>query len=155
MSLEDLAAKTDNPRLKVLAEALDAANGRYLERNRSPSRKVHELDNPGSSFYLALYWAEALAEQTRDASLQAEFRPVAEQLAAHREQIIYELNEAQGNPVDIGGYYHADPAKVREAMRPSPTLNRIIDAEVAGFNAKYKELGLPALILPGEKGARP
>jgi isocitrate dehydrogenase len=127
VSLEDLAAKTGNQRVKVLTQALDDATSRFLDKNRSPGRKVHELDNRGSHFYLALYWAEALAAQTADAELAKLFRAVAEELSANRAKIIDELNGAQGHAVDIGGYYHPDPKKAEAAMRPSVTLNRIID----------------------------
>jgi isocitrate dehydrogenase len=126
VSIEDLAEKTDNARARVIANALDAANGEFLDANKSPSRKVGELDNRGSHFYLALYWAEALAAQTDDSALSDTFAGVAKELAANEAQIIEELNAAQGAAVDIGGYYHPDAAKAEAAMRPSPTLNRII-----------------------------
>lgn len=122
-SLEHLAEQTGNARAAVLAKALDQANGLILDNNRSPARKVGELDNRGSHFYLALYWAQALAAQDEDAALQAEFAPVAKALADNEAKIIAELNGAQGKPVDIGGYYHPDLAKAGAAMRPSPTLN--------------------------------
>ncbi len=127
VSIEDLAEKTDNDRARVLAGALNEANGRYLSENRAPSRKVNELDNRGSSFYLTMYWAEALAGQDDDAELAARFAPVAESLAANEQRIIEELNAAQGEPVDIGGYYQPDDGKASNAMRPSATLNDIID----------------------------
>ena len=127
VSIEDLADKTGNDNARVLAEALNEANGRYLAENRSPSRKVNELDNRGSTFYLAMYWAEALAGQDDDAHLAGRFAPVAEALAANAEKIVAELNAAQGEPVDIGGYYQPDDAKASQAMRPSETLNAVID----------------------------
>ena len=126
VSLEDLAAKTGNSKAAVIADALNQANGTFLKENKSPSRKVNELDNRGSHFYLALYWAQALAAQSSDLELQEQFGPVAEQLAAAEQRIVEELNAAQGNPVDMGGYYHADPEKVALAMRPSSTFNAIL-----------------------------
>ena len=128
VSLEDLAEKTDNKRAGVLAAALDKANSEFLAKDRSPSRKVGELDNRGSHFYLALYWAQALAEQNDDKALQESFTPVAEQLAAQEQTIVKELNEAQGGAVDIGGYFRPDPERVASAMRPSATLNGILSA---------------------------
>ena len=127
VSIEDLAAKTGNKRAAVLAEALDLANGRFLETDKSPSRKVGELDVRGSHFYLGLYWAQAMAAQTRDTALQAAFAPLATALTAAEATIVAELNGAQGKPVDIGGYYHPDAAKCVAAMRPSATLNAAID----------------------------
>jgi len=127
VSIEDLAAKTGNKRAAVLAEALDVANGRFLETDKSPSRKVGELDVRGSHFYLGLYWAQAMAAQTRDTALQAAFAPLAAALTAAEVTIVAELNGAQGKPVDIGGYYHPDAAKCAAAMRPSATLNAAID----------------------------
>ncbi len=127
VSIEDLAAKTGNKRAAVLAEALDVANGRFLETDKSPSRKVGELDVRGSHFYLGLYWAQAMAAQTRDTALQAAFAPLATALTAAEATIVAELNGAQGKPVDIGGYYHPDAAKCAAAMRPSATLNAAID----------------------------
>ena len=128
VSLEDLGSKTDNSKALVLAEALDAATSKFLDTNKSPSRKVNELDNRGSHFYLALYWAQALADQTKDANLQKQFSTLAEQLANNESKIIDELNSAQGSPVDIGGYYQPDPAKVESAMRPSETFNAALTA---------------------------
>ena len=122
-SLELLAEKTHNPSAKLLADTLDRATGRLLVDNRSPRRRVGELDNRGSHFYLALYWARELAQQTEDASLAARFSPFAERLSAGEATIVEELNAVQGSPVDIGGYYRPDPDRVAEAMRPSPTLN--------------------------------
>ena len=127
-SFEHLAETTGNPRAKVLAETLDAATGQLLENNKSPARKVGGLDNRGSHFYLALYWAQALAAQHRDAELQKVFTPVAAELAAHEKQIVDELAAVQGRPVDVGGYFRPDDAKAAAAMRPSATFNRIIDA---------------------------
>jgi isocitrate dehydrogenase len=126
VSLEDLAAKTNNDKVQVLADALNQAIGQYLDNNRSPSRKVHELDNRGSHFYLALYWAQALAAQTKNQELQDEFRDIAQQLADNEATIVDELNAAQGQPIDIGGYYHPDPELAEAAMRPSGTFNRIL-----------------------------
>jgi isocitrate dehydrogenase len=128
VSLEDIAEKTGNGRAKVLADALHEANARFLDNNKSPSRKVGELDNRGSHYYLALYWAQALAEQQEDAELAEKFAAVAEQLASNEQAIVAELNAAQGAAMDIGGYFHADAAKIAAAMRPSATLNSIIDA---------------------------
>jgi isocitrate dehydrogenase len=127
-SLELLAERNDNPRAKLLGDALDRATGRVLEENKSPSRKVGELDNRGSHFYLALYWAQELAEQTEDPELAARFAPLAEQLAANEETIAQELLEAQGSPVEIGGYYLPDPDRMAAAMRPSATFNEALDA---------------------------
>jgi isocitrate dehydrogenase len=122
-ALELLAEKTDNPSAKLLADTLDRATGRVLEENRSPSRRAGELDNRGSHFYLALYWARELAEQTDDADLAARFTPLAERLAASETTIVDELNAVQGSPVDIDGYYRPDPERVVAAMRPSAELN--------------------------------
>ncbi len=123
VSLEDLAEKTGNPRARVLAAALHKANGDFLDNDKSPSRKVGELDNRGSHFYLTLYWAQAMAAQTDDEELQAVFSPLAETLAANEQKIVAELNSAQGEPEDIGGYYHPDYATTSKAMRPSATFN--------------------------------
>ncbi len=128
VSMEDLARKSGNARAACLAAALDTANGSVLEHDRSPARAVGKLDNRGSHFYLALYWAQALAAQHTDAALQTRFRPLAEQLSAHEARIVAELNGAQGSPVDIGGYYHPDPARCSQAMRPSATLNRLLQS---------------------------
>jgi len=127
-SLEHLANTTGNAKAKVLAETLDQANGQFLESNKSPSRKVGQIDNRGSHFYLALYWAQALAAQTVDAELQAQFAPLAAALAANEEKIVTELNEVQGKVVDMGGYYHADVALTGQAMRPSATFNAALAA---------------------------
>ena len=125
-SLELLSDQRGNAKAAVLADALDKAIGRLLDENKSPSRKVGELDNRGSHFYLALYWARCLAEQNIDADIKAYFGPLASSLADNEAQIIGELNEAQGASVDLGGYYYASQAAVLEAMRPSATLNSII-----------------------------
>ena len=127
-SLEHLAQTTGNADVKVLAETLDTANGRILEFNRSPARRVGEIDNRGSHFYLALYWAEALAARGNSSALSARFKPVAEALAANEAKIDAELIGAQGKPVDTGGYYLPDPAKTSAAMRPSATLNAALAA---------------------------
>ncbi len=127
-SLEFLALATDNATAQLLAATLDRATGSVLNENRSPSRKVHELDNRGSHFYLALYWARELAAQTDDGALAARFAPIAEALAAGEDEIVGQLNEVQGMPVDLGGYYLPDERRVTEAMRPSATFNAIIDA---------------------------
>jgi len=126
VSIEDLAEKTNNAKAKIVAKALHEASGKFLSTNKSPSRKVNELDNRGSHYYLALYWAEALANQEEDAELKAEFTPLARALAENESTILKELLEAQGHPVDIGGYYKPDDALATEQMRPSRTLNEII-----------------------------
>jgi isocitrate dehydrogenase len=128
VSMEDLARKTGNDHARVLAEALDVANGRFLEEDKSPSRKAGELDVRGSHFYLALYWAQAVAAQTEDAALKQRFAPLAAALTKAEQQIVGELNGAQGVAVDIGGYYHPSPEKCAAAMRPSATLNGILAA---------------------------
>ncbi|HET6397425.1 MAG TPA: NADP-dependent isocitrate dehydrogenase [Pseudoxanthomonas sp.] len=122
-SLEHLGETTGNAKARVLADALDVANGLILDNDRSPARKVGELDNRGSHFYLALYWAQALAAQDRDPELKARFAPLAKALAENEATIVAELNGAQGRPVDIGGYYQPDLAKAGPAMRPSATFN--------------------------------
>jgi len=127
VSIEDLAIKTKNAKARVLATALDTAIGLFLENDKSPARKVGELDNRGSHFYLALYWARALAEQTEDRELAAKFSALSKQLSDNEAKINQELLGAQGKPVDLGGYYHPDEKKVAQAMRPSPTLNAAID----------------------------
>jgi isocitrate dehydrogenase len=126
VSLEFLADATDNARARVLGRTLDAATGTLLETGRSPSRKVGELDNRGSHFYIALYWAQELARQTEDADLAAIFAPLAEKLAAAEETIVGELNGVQGEPVDLGGYYYVDRTKTDSVMRPSSTLNEAL-----------------------------
>jgi isocitrate dehydrogenase len=127
-SLEHLAQTSGNKDVQVLAETLDEANGKILEYNRSPARRIGELDNRGSHFYLALYWAQALARQDNSPALAARFKRLAESLAANEAKINAELIAAQGKPVDTGGYYLPDPAKTSAAMRPSATLNAALAA---------------------------
>ncbi len=127
VSLEDLSLKTGNQKLAVVTRALDAANGRYLTENRSPGRKPGELDNRGSHFYLAQYWAQALATQTEDAELAAEFSAAAAALVESEDQILAEIAAASGHALEIGGYFRPEEDKVCAAMRPSSTLNQIID----------------------------
>ena len=127
-SLEHLSNVTGNGRAKILADSLDKATGDFLNNNKSPSRKVNELDNRGSHFYLALYWAQALAAQDSDAQLQARFVPVAQAMTENEAKIVDELNSAQGPAMDVGGYYKPDVEKASAAMRPSATLNAIIAA---------------------------
>lgn len=126
VSLEHLADNFDNSTAKLLSETLDAATSRFLEENKSPTRRLGGIDNRGSHFYLALYWAQEMAAQTKDADLQAKFKPFAELLTANEEKINKELIEAQGKPEDIGGYYQPDDAKASAAMRPSATLNEAL-----------------------------
>ncbi|WP_024793431.1 NADP-dependent isocitrate dehydrogenase [Tomitella biformata] len=128
VSVDDLGRKANNPKARVLAKALDAATGTLLDNSKSPSRKTGELDNRGSQYYLALYWARELAAQTEDAELAAHFAPLAESLGSQEEKIIAELAEVQGHPVDLGGYYLADADKLDAAMRPSKTLNAALAA---------------------------
>jgi isocitrate dehydrogenase len=127
-SLEHLAETTGNARAKVLANALDTANAKFLDNDKSPSRKLGGIDNRGSHFYIALYWAQALAAQDLDAALKTRFAPLAQALADHEQAIVGELAAVQGKPVDIGGYYHADLAKMAAAMRPSSTFNAALAA---------------------------
>ena len=127
-SLEHLAQTTNNGTAQILADTLDRATGSVLNENRSPSRKVNELDNRGSHFFLALYWAQELAKQTDDPALAAKFAPIAEALTSKQAEIVDELNAVQGKPVDIGGYYFPDDEKAIAAMRPSATFNAIIDS---------------------------
>ncbi len=127
-SLEHLAKVANNPAAKMLADTLDQANAKFLESNKSPARKVGEIDNRGSHFYLALYWAQALAQQTQDKGLQARFVKIAKEMVDNEAKINGELLAAQGKPVDVGGYYHPNDAKAAKAMRPSATLNAIVDA---------------------------
>ena len=126
VSLEHLATVNNNPKAQILADTLDEATGKLLDNDKSPSRKAGELDNRGSHFYLALYWAQALANQTNDADLKAEFTPIAKQLADNETTIVNELNSIQGKPVNIGGYYDPNEVLVTEAMRPSNTFNSIL-----------------------------
>jgi isocitrate dehydrogenase len=126
VSFEHLAQSTDNARAQVLADTLDRATGTFLDENKSPARKVGSIDNRGSHFYLALYWAQELAKQTDDAELAADFSALAETLASAEQQINDELIGVQGQPVDIGGYYRPDDAKVDAVMRPSKTLNEAL-----------------------------
>jgi isocitrate dehydrogenase len=125
-SLELLASKTDNPRARALAQALDRATGRVLEENRSPSRKTGELDNRGSHFYLALYWAQELSSQDEDSELASKFGALAARLSDDEQKIVEELNAVQGTPVDIGGYYRPDQERMADAMRPSATFNEAL-----------------------------
>jgi isocitrate dehydrogenase len=128
VSIDDIAEKTGNNKAHALANALNEANGRYLENNKVPSRKVNELDNRGSHYYLARYWAKALSEKTGEQELADHFRPIAKALAANETQILSELLDSQGDAVDIGGYFRPDDKLASEAMRPSPTLNAIIES---------------------------
>jgi len=128
VSLEDMGLKTGNPKAKVLARTLDDATGQLLDNRKSPSPKTGELDNRGSQFYLAMYWAQELAAQTEDAALAAHFRPLAKTLADNEKKIVAEFAAVQGKPADIGGYYKADNAKVEAVMRPSATFNAALAA---------------------------
>ncbi|KIC68055.1 NADP-dependent isocitrate dehydrogenase [Kocuria rhizophila] len=130
-SFEHLATRFDNAKAQVLADTLDRATGTFLNENKSPSRKVNELDNRGSHFYLAMYWAEELAQQTEDAELAQAFQQVASELRANEETINAELLGVQGSPADLGGYYWPKPELVAGVMRPSATLNRIVDSLTA------------------------
>ena len=127
VSLEHFAEKYDNRKAGVLANALGQATERFLIEDRSPSRKVNELDNRGSHFYLAMYWAQELAKQTDDQELAQKFSGLAEQLMTQAETILSELIDAQGKAMEIGGYYHPNPELTAKAMRPSATLNRALD----------------------------
>ncbi len=126
VSLEDLGIKQDNARARLLAKCLDQATEKLLENGKSPSRKAGELDNRGSHFYLALYWAEALAAQDEDTELAAQFAPLAKQLAENEQKIVEELNAVQGKPAELDGYYHPSPEVVEKVMRPSATFNAIL-----------------------------
>jgi isocitrate dehydrogenase len=128
VSLEDMGIKAGNAKAKLLAKTLDAATGQLLDNRKSPSARTGELDNRGSQYYLALYWAQALAAQTEDAELAAKFAELAKALAENEKTIAEELRAVQGKPVDIGGYFMPDPAKLQAVMRPSATLNRILAA---------------------------
>jgi isocitrate dehydrogenase len=126
VSLEELGIKTGNEKAQILAKTLDAATGKLLDTNKNPSRKTGELDNRGSQYYLAMYWAQELAAQTDDSELARQFKPLAETLAANEDTIVTELAAAQGSPVDIGGYYAPDPERTAAVMRPSKTLNEAL-----------------------------
>ncbi|MCA3233181.1 MAG: NADP-dependent isocitrate dehydrogenase, partial [Cupriavidus sp.] len=128
VSLEELGIKSGNNRAKVLARTLDAATGKLLDNAKSPSPKTGQLDNRGSQFYLAMYWAQELAAQTEDADLAKTFAPLAKTLTENEKTIIGELGDVQGKPVDIGGYYKPDEAKLEAIMRPSKTLNAALEA---------------------------
>jgi isocitrate dehydrogenase len=128
VSLEDLGLKTGNKKASILAKTLDSATGKLLDNRKSPSTRTGELDNRGSQFYLAMYWAQALAAQSDDLALQAHFTPLAKALTDSETQIVAELKAVQGQAVDIGGYYLADAAKVKAVMRPSPTFNAALKA---------------------------
>jgi len=128
VSLEDIGDKTGNSKVKILARTLDEATGKLLDNNKSPSPRTGELDNRGSQFYLAMYWAEALAAQTEDKELQAYFAPLAKSLAENETKITAELKAVQGKPADIGGYYVADSEKCKAVMRPSATFNAALKA---------------------------
>ena len=127
VSLEDIEIKTGNSKAKILAKTLDEATGKLLDNNKGPSRRTGELDNRGSHFYLAMYWAQALTEQTEDTELQAQFTPLAKSLAENEQAIVEELNAVQGKPVDIGGYFMPVMEKASAVMRPSATFNNIMD----------------------------
>ncbi|SEF80406.1 NADP-dependent isocitrate dehydrogenase [Algoriphagus boritolerans] len=130
VSLEHLGQKFHNPKALLLGETLDKATGKWLENDKSPARVVGKLDNRGGHFYLALYWAEALAEQTKDAGLQAKFAPLAKALAENESKIVDEYNSSQGKPIDIGGYFRPDTSKTSKAMRPSKSFNEILETLV-------------------------
>ncbi|MEP6875910.1 MAG: NADP-dependent isocitrate dehydrogenase, partial [Burkholderiales bacterium] len=128
VSLEDLGIKTGNAQAKILAKTLDAATGRLLDNNKNPSPKTGQLDNRGSQFYLAMYWAQELAAQSDDKTLQAQFKPLAKALTDNEQKIVEELAAVQGKPADIGGYYLVDADKCEAVMRPSATLNATLAA---------------------------
>ncbi|MFT4193575.1 NADP-dependent isocitrate dehydrogenase, partial [Ottowia sp.] len=128
VSLEELGIKAGNAKAKLLGKALDAATGKLLDNNKGPSPKTGQLDNRGSHFYLALYWAQELAAQTEDAELAAKFKPLAKALADNEQAIVKELADVQGKPADIGGYYMPDLVKLDAVMRPSATLNKALAA---------------------------
>ena len=127
VSLEELGIKEYNAQAKLLAKTLDQATGKLLDNDKSPSRRTGEIDNRGSHFYLAKFWAEALAAQDEDAELKAKFAPLAKALAENEDKIIAELAQVQGQAADIGGYYAVDTAKVNAVMRPSTTLNAVLE----------------------------
>jgi isocitrate dehydrogenase len=131
VSLEDMGLKTHNEKAKILAKTLDAATGKLLDNSKNPSPKTGQLDNRGSQFYLAMYWAQELAAQTDDKALQAQFTPLAKSLTENEQKITDELKSVQGKPVDIGGYYLPDLQKVTAAMRPSSTFNAALEAAQA------------------------
>jgi isocitrate dehydrogenase len=128
VSLEDLGLKTGNQKATILATTLDAATGKLLDNNKGPSPKTGQLDNRGSQFYLAMYWAQVLAEQKDSPALAAHFAPLAKTLADNEKKIVAEFDAVQGKPADIGGYYLADSAKVETVMRPSATFNAALAA---------------------------
>ena len=140
VSIEDLGIKTNNERAKILAKTLDEATGKLLDNNKGPSPKTGELDNRGSHFYLALYWAEALSRQTDDKDLAAHFAPLANALAENEQKIVAELKAAQGHPVDLGGYYLANRERFDEVMRPSPTLNAVLANATRGATEKQRAM---------------
>ena len=125
-SFEHVAETFGNAKARVLAETLDAATGKFLENDKSPGRKLGSIDNRGSHFYLAMYWAQALAAQTQDAELKALFTPIAAELTANEQKIVGELAAVQGKPTDVGGYYLPDDVKANAALRPSETFNQIL-----------------------------
>jgi isocitrate dehydrogenase len=127
-SFKHLADRTDNQRALILGDTLDRATGRFLDENKSPSRRVGEIDNRGSHFYLALYWAQELVSQTDDAELAKAFEGLAKSLSAQEQTVVDELLSVQGSPVDLGGYYRPDPEKVTSVMRPSKTFNDLLGA---------------------------
>ena len=131
VSLEDLGIKENNPRIKLLAKTLDLATGKLLDNDKSPSRRTGELDNRGSHYYLAKYWAEELANQEQDSELKTKFAPLAQALSENEDKIVAELNDVQGQGVDIGGYYQPDQQKLSQVMRPSATFNQAL----ASFDA--------------------
>ena len=126
VSLEDLGIKNGNPKAKILATTLDAATGHLLDHRKGPSAKTGDLDNRGSQFYLAMYWAQELAQQNDDTELKKHFTPIAKYLSDNEKQIVKELAEVQGKGVDIGGYYYPEPSKVKKVMLPSPTFNKLL-----------------------------
>jgi isocitrate dehydrogenase len=126
VSLEHLGQTFDNPTAILLGETLDKATGRWLEEDKSPARVVGKLDNRGGHFYLAMYWAEEMAKQTKDVALAAKFAPIAKAMTDHEAKIVEEYNGSQGKSVDIGGYFRPDEAKTSTAMRPSQTFNEIL-----------------------------
>ena len=128
VSLEDVAAKTNNDKALILSKTLDQATATLLKNGKSPSRKVCQLDNRGSHFYLALYWAKALSEQTENTELQAAFAPLAKSLAENEDTIVSELGKSQGSNLDLGGYYQPNVEAVTQAMRPSATFNALLSS---------------------------